>query len=294
MDSDATIKHLLRLKRRSSALMGEERVATIGRSGLAIDLTDFERGHGFDGDYDSALKAVQKRLEHVQVAHIVGKLRTMIVFEGWDAAGKGGAIQRLTAGWDPRHFHVWPIGAPTEDERAKHFLWRFWTKLPGAGEISVFDRSWYGRVLVERVESYATEALWRRGYDEINEYEAQQRADGVNIVKLFLHITQAEQDRRLLARLEHPWKCWKVTPDDFRNRARRAEYLDAMAEMFRETDTRWAPWKVIDANNKKVARIAALTHVAEALEAVVPIDAPKLDRDFQRYALAQLGLPKAP
>jgi len=292
MDSDATIKHLLRLKRRSRAFMDEEHDAAVGR-GLAIDLTDYERGQGFDGDYDSALKAVQKRLEHVQVAHIVCKLRTMIVFEGWDAAGKGGAIQRLTAGWDPRYFHVWPIGAPTDDERAKHFLWRFWTKLPGAGDISVFDRSWYGRVLVERVEAYATEALWRRAYDEINEYEAQQRADGVNIVKLFLHVTQEEQDRRLRARLDHPWKRWKVTPDDFRNRARRADYLDAMAEMFRETDTRWAPWRVIDANNKKAARIAVLTHIAEALEAVVPSAGPTLDPDFVRYAMTQLGIPKA-
>lgn len=294
MDSDATIKHLLRLKRRSAAFMGEERVATVGRSGLAIDLADYERGLSFDGDYDSALAEVQKRLEHVQVAHIVCKLRTMIVFEGWDAAGKGGAIQRLTAGWDPRHFHVWPIGAPTEEERAKHFLWRFWTKLPGAGEVSVFDRSWYGRVLVERVEAYTTEALWRRAYDEINEFEAQQRADGINIVKIFLHTTQEEQDKRLRARIEHPWKRWKVTPDDFRNRARRADYLAAMGEMFRETDTRWAPWKVIDANNKKAARIAALSHVATVLEAAVPNDPPKLDPDFERYALAQLGGTKAP
>jgi len=218
---------------------------------LPIDLADYERGAAYDGDYDAALAAVQKRLSHLQVAHVVCNLRSMILFEGWDAAGKGGAIQRLTMGWDPRHFHVWPIGAPSNAESERHFLWRFWQKIPARGRIAIFDRTWYGRVLVERVEAYASERCWRRAYDEINEFEAQQQADGVNIVKLFLHVTQEEQDKRLAARLEHPWKRWKVTPEDFRNRARRADYLEAIADMFRETDTRWAPWTVIDGNNKK-------------------------------------------
>lgn len=261
---------------------------------MAINLADYEKGAAFVGDYDATIAQVQKRLARLQVAHVVCKQRTMILFEGWDAAGKGGAIQRLTMGWDPRNFHVWPIGAPTEEELSRHFLWRFWTKLPGKGHIAIFDRSWYGRVLVERVEAYASERSWRRGYDEINEFEAQQQADGVNIVKLFLHVTQEEQDRRLAERIEHPWKRWKVTPDDFRNRARRADYLDAMAEMFRETDTRWAPWKVIDGNDKKAARIAALTYVADMLERLVPADPPELDPEFARYARAQLGLPKRP
>ncbi len=261
---------------------------------MAIDLADYEKGARFDGDYEAALVAVQKRLSKLQVAHIVCKQRSMILFEGWDAAGKGGAIQRLTSGWDPRHFQVWPISAPTQDELGRHFLWRFWQKVPGTGQIAVFDRTWYGRVLVERVEAYAREREWRRAYDEINEFEAQQQADGVNIVKLFLHVTQAEQDQRLADRLNHDWKRWKVTPEDFRNRARRDDYLAAISEMFRETDTRWAPWTVVDGNNKKAARIAALTHIADALERSVPLDAPALDPDFERYARAQLGLPKKP
>ncbi len=261
---------------------------------MAIDLADYEDGKGFDGDYDVALADLQSRLSKIQVAHLVGNIRSIILFEGWDAAGKGGAIQRLTAEWDPRHFHVWPIGAPTEEERSRHFLWRFWKAIPGKGQIAIFDRSWYGRVLVERIEAYADERSWRRAYDEINEFEAQQQADGVNIVKLFLHVTQKEQDKRLADRLEHPWKRWKVTPDDFRNRARRADYLDAINEMFRETDTRWAPWKVIDGNNKKAARIAALSHIADALERVVSVKPPELDADFARYARSQLGLPKKP
>jgi len=147
-------------------------------------------------------------------------------------------------------------------------------------------------VLVERVESYATEREWRRAYDEINEFEAQQQADGVTIVKLFLHVTQEEQDRRLARRLDHKWKRWKVTPEDFRNRARRADYLKAMHDMFRETDTRWAPWKVIDGNDKRAARLAALTHIADSLERVVPLESPALDPDFERYARAQLSLGK--
>lgn len=261
---------------------------------MAIDLADFEKGEPFDGDYDAAMDKVQRRLSRLQVGHKVCGLRTMILFEGWDAAGKGGAVQRLTMGWDPRNFHVWPIKAPTEEELSRHFLWRFWKKLPGKGQITIFDRTWYGRVLVERVESYTSERNWRRAYDEINEFEAQQQADGVNIIKLFLHVTQEEQDKRLAARLDHPWKRWKVTPEDFRNRARRDDYLAAIGDMFRETDTRWAPWKIIDANDKKSARIAALSYVADVLERCVSPDPPELDADFVRYARAQLGLPKKP
>jgi AMP-polyphosphate phosphotransferase len=241
---------------------------------MSIELSDYETGAKFDGDYSEALEALQERLSRVFVAHIVHKRRSTIVVEGWDAAGKGGAIKRLTAEWDPRSFSVWPIAAPTEEEKARHFLWRFWKRLPGAGEIAVFDRSWYGRVLVERVEGFATTAQWRRGYDEINEFECQQATDGTSMVKLFFHVTQAVQDQRLKARLDHPWKRWKVSEEDFRNRSRRDDYLHALNDMFDRTDTRWAPWHVIDGNNKKAARIAALTVIANALEKAVPLVPP--------------------
>ena len=241
---------------------------------MPIKLSDHEAGASYSGDYDDDLAALQKRLAHVQVAHIVHRRRAIILFEGWDAGGKGGAIRRLTAEWDPRSFAVHPIGAPTAEERARHYLQRFWTRLPAAGEIAVFDRSWYGRVLVERVEGLASEADWRRAYDEINEFEARQRDDGATIVKLFLHVTSETQDKRLRDRLDHPWKRWKIGPDDFRNRARRADYLAAYADMFANTDTRWAPWRAIDGNDKKAARIAVLTHVADTLEAAVPMKPP--------------------
>lgn len=243
---------------------------------MAINLANHEAGKPFAGDYAKELEALQERLSRLLVAHVVHRKRSVILIEGWDASGKGGAIQRLTAKWDPRHFEVWPISAPTDEEKARHFLWRFWKRLPPAGEIAVFDRSWYGRVLVERVEGYASEAEWRRAYDEINEFEAQQASDGTTIVKIFLHVTQDVQDQRLKARLAHPWKCWKVGPEDFRNRGKRPAYLAALAEMFAHNDTHWAPWHVIDGNDKKAARIAVLTTIAESLEAAVPLTALKI------------------
>ncbi len=251
---------------------------------MAIDLSDFEAGPKYKGDYEADLRALQERLARILVAHILHGKRSLIVLEGWDAAGKGGAIQRLTAKWDPRHFSVWPIKAPTEEEKSRHFLWRFWTKLPGAGEIAVFDRSWYGRVLVERVEGFATEAKWRRAYDEINEFEAQQADDGTTIVKLFFHVTQEVQDERLRARLDHPWKRWKVTAEDFRNRGKRDAYVRATQDMFAHTNTRWAPWHVIDGNNKKSARIAALTRIADVLERAVSMKPPPADREIDALA----------
>jgi polyphosphate kinase 2 (PPK2 family) len=254
-----------------------------------INLSDFEAGEKYNGDYSEDLEALQERLSRILVAHIVHGKRSVVLFEGWDAAGKGGAIQRLTCGWDPRSFSVWPISAPTKDEKERHFLWRFWTKLPGAGHIAVFDRSWYGRVLVERVEGFASEPQWRRGYDEINEFEAQQADDGTTIVKLFFHITQETQDERLRARLDHPWKRWKVTAEDFRNRSRRADYLAAVKDMLAHTDTRWAPWHVIDGNNKKSARIAALTAIADALERAVPLTPPGASPELEELARAAFG-----
>ena len=261
---------------------------------MTITLSDHEAGIKYDGDYDSAMEALQERLERVQAAHITHGQRSIIMFEGWDAAGKGGIIKRMTALLDPRYFDVWPIGAPTEEERARHFLWRFWKRLPGNREIAIFDRSWYGRVLVERVEGFASEAEWRKSYDEINEFEAQLTGSRTSLVKIFVHLTQDEQDRRFADRLDDPWKRWKTGTEDYRNRARRRDYLAAIDEMFAQTNTRWAPWRIIDGNNKKAARIAALTHIAEALEAIVPMTPPDLDPAVVKLAAKAFGYkPKA-
>ncbi|HEX8301795.1 polyphosphate kinase [Sphingomonas sp.] len=256
---------------------------------MTIDLSDFEAGDKFPGNYDKALKKLQQRLERIHYAHIIHGNRAIVMFEGWDAAGKGGIIERLTAGWDPRFFHVWPISAPSDEEKAHDFLWRFRTRLPAEKEIAIFDRSWYGRVLVERVEGYASEEEWRRGYDEINAFEAEQLAAGTPLVKVFVHITQKEQDKRFRDRLEDKWKRWKTGLDDYRNRARRADYLVAMDEMFARTSTEAAPWIVIDGNNKKAARIAALTTIADVLEAKVSMEPPRLDPEVERVAREALG-----
>ncbi|WP_164117025.1 polyphosphate kinase [Sphingorhabdus sp. Alg239-R122] len=256
---------------------------------MAIDLSDYEKNSEFEGDYKDALKAAQKRLAYVHFAHIIHKKRTVLAFEGWDAAGKGGVIRRMAAEWDPRYFEVYPVGAPTKAEKDRHFLWRFWRDLPGDRSISVFDRTWYGRVLVERVEGYCSEAEWRRGYDEINEFEAQQIDSETNIIKIFLHTTQETQDKRLADRLDTPEKRWKVTKDDFRNRAKRADYLAAYNDMFKNTDTRWAPWAVFDGNNKKAARIAVLNYVAERMEADVPTDFPEADPELLKLAEKAFG-----
>jgi polyphosphate kinase 2 (PPK2 family) len=256
---------------------------------MAINLSDFEAGAKHKGDYDADVAALQARLERLQAAHIAHGQRSIILMEGWDAAGKGGIIKRMTAEMDPRYYDVWPIGAPTAEEKARHFLWRFWTRLPGTREIGIFDRSWYGRVLVERVEGFAIEAEWRKGYDEINEFEAQLTGSGTHLVKLFVHVTQGEQDKRLAERLDDPWKRWKTGPDDYRNREKRGDYLAALHDMFAQTDTRWAPWAVIDGNNKKAARIAAMTRVIEVLEAKVPMTEPTLDPAFAAMANKALG-----
>lgn len=263
--------------------------ATALHNSVMIDLSDYESGAKYDGDYDADLKALQDRMAELQSLHILHGARTLIIVEGWDAAGKGGAIKRLTATLDPRYYQVFPISAPTREEKDKHFLWRFWNKLPGKCEINIWDRSHYGRVLVERVEDFCSEAEWRRGYDEINEFESRQGEIGTKIIKLFLHVTQETQDKVLTERLEDPAKRWKVTAEDFRNRDKRAEYLDAMKDMFKRTDTHWAPWTVIDGNNQKASRIAVLAHVVKELENSVPQLFPEADEAILKLAKDALG-----
>ena len=256
---------------------------------MAINLSDYESGKKYQGDYDSDLKELQHRMAELQSLHILHEAHTLVIVEGWDAAGKGGAIKRMMATLDPRYYQVHPISAPTAEEKDKHFLWRFWSKLPGQCEMSIWDRSHYGRVLVERVEGFCSETEWQRGYDEINEFESRQGEIGTKIIKIFLHVTQATQDKVLTERLEDPSKRWKVTTEDFRNREKRDDYLKAMNDMFARTDTRWAPWTVIDGNNQKSARIAVLEHVVRELEASVPQDFPEADADIVHMAKDALG-----
>jgi polyphosphate kinase 2 (PPK2 family) len=245
-------------------------------------------------DYEAREARLQQRLARILTAYHRQQRSAIILLEGWDAAGKGGLIKRLTAELDPRFFEVVPVAAPNELERRQHYMTRFWSKLPPAGTWTIFDRSWYGRVLVERVEGYASAAEWGRAYAEINAVEAAQCAHGTRIVKLFLHVSQTEQDRRLIDRLEQPWKRWKVGPDDFRNRARRADYLMAYEEMFEKTDTRWAPWHLIGADHKKHARVAGLQIIADRLAEGVDLSDPPLDPVLRKLAEGELGVKLKP
>ncbi|GGS49543.1 hypothetical protein GCM10010156_05290 [Planobispora rosea] len=190
-----------------------------------------------------------------------------VVFEGWDASGKGGAIKRLVRPLDPRHVRVAQFAAPTYDEKRHHFLWRFWPVLPGWGGMAVLDRSWYGRVLVERVEGFATEEQWSRAYDEIVEFERTLVAEGMIMVKFWMHVSEEEQLRRFEDRAADPLRVWKLTDEDWRNRDKRPQYELAVEDMLERTDHAAAPWHVIAGDDKRYARVAVVETVCAAVEA---------------------------
>ncbi|MDO8184937.1 UDP-galactose-lipid carrier transferase [Conexibacter sp. JD483] len=189
----------------------------------------------------------------------------LVLFEGWDASGKGGAIRRLVTPLDPRHVRVVQFAAPSADEKRHHFLQRFWPPLPGWGGMAVFDRSYYGRVLVERVEGFADEAEWRRGYDEIAAFEQMLHVEGTTIVKFWLQISDEEQKQRFEKRAQDPLKQWKLTDEDWRNREKRPQYEEALEELFARTDRPAAPWTVVPAESKAYARVAVLETVNAAI-----------------------------
>ena len=189
-----------------------------------------------------------------------------VLFEGWDAGGKGGAIKRLVAPLDARHVRVRSFSAPTPDEKRHHYLHRFAPALPGHGGMAVLDRTWYGRVLVERVEGFATEDEWKRAYDEINGFEEMLAVDGMIIVKFWLQISEDEQLARFEKRRDDPLKAWKLTDEDWRNRGKREAYETAIEEMLDRTDTKAAPWRVIPGDSKRFARVEVMRQVIEAIE----------------------------
>lgn len=240
--------------------------------------------------YEKRLKKLQRYMLTIQQAYYHQKRRAIIVFEGWDAAGKGGAIRRLTERLDPRGFTVHPISAPTLEEQGRHYLYRFQMRLPIPGTIAIFDRSYYGRVLVERVEGFATDVEWQRAYQEINEFERTLMDDDVRIVKLFIHIDKEEQISRFDARLHDPVKRWKLTEEDIRNHLRWDDYEKAINQMFKRTSTEEAPWHLVLGKMKWYARIAVLEAVTKALAQGVDIEPPPLNQAVIAAAEAQLGI----
>jgi len=240
--------------------------------------------------YTGVLSELQAQVQQLQLGFLYNRLKGVIVLEGWDASGKGGIIRRLTSVMDPRAVRVWPISAPDKREQEEHYLQRFWRRLPPNGELGVFDRSWYGRVLVERIEGFADREAWSRAYGEINEFERSLAADGFRLVKLFLHVAPEVQADRFRARLQDPLKRWKLTPEDLRNRAQREAYEEAIEEMIRRTSAPDAPWHVIPANNKKFARAAAIHTIVETLGEGIDFEPPAHSPEFLAQAHKALNM----
>lgn len=262
--------------------MSHDEVPHLSRVDLTASIDD-------KGTYEAALSRLQRHLRQIQQTWILQQERAVLVFEGWDAAGKGGAIRRLTQQLDPRAYQVHPIGAPRSDEQNRHYLYRFWQRIPEPGTLAIFDRSWYGRVLVERVEGFASEAEWQRAYDEINEFERALTADGVRMVKFFIHVSKEAQIKRFAERVATPWKRWKLSPEDFRNFNRRPAYAEAINDMFARTHTEHAPWVVVPGEHKRFARVEVLRRVAEVMGRDVDLSPRPLTPELTRAA-RRLGI----
>jgi polyphosphate kinase 2 (PPK2 family) len=271
------------MKSTDFVVTGRPRLAAIKRFPVA----DF-------ADYERRLAEMQHTLQRVQQAYLGTSHRAIIVLEGWDTAGKGGVVRRLGWALDPRSFKVHAIAAPSNREKSLHYLQRFWERLPAHGQIVVFDRSWYGRVLVERVEGYATPREWCRAYNEINDFERMLLEDDTRLVKIFLHITPKEQIHRFRARLTDPLKRWKLSYEDFRNHGRWNDYEAAIEDMVETTSTERSPWHLVPANNKPFGRIAVFRVIADRLSKGVALEPRALDPEVADAAKQLLGITLPP
>jgi polyphosphate:AMP phosphotransferase len=246
---------------KTTARRGKSGITILDHVGLSQRLSDKE--------YAAQLEKQQSRLTRLTWAAWEKKVASVALFEGWDAAGKGSAIRRVTAAMDPRLYRIIPIAAPTDEERARHYLWRFWRHLPRAGMTTIFDRSWYGRVLVERVEGFAREEEWRRSYLEINDFEEQLAESGIVVSKFWIHIGKDEQLRRFKQRESIAIKRYKITDEDWRNRGQWDAYKAAINDMVAHTSTEFAPWTLVAGNDKKFARVQIVKTLCQHLEAAL-------------------------
>lgn len=243
-------------KKAASPANGNGRLAAVD---LSLSLKDKQEYEALLEQYQQCLIELESRMRFKFDRGV------LVAIEGWDAAGKGGAIKRLTEQLDPRFYRVVATRAPQGEERVHHYLWRFWRDLPRHDFMVIFDRTWYGRVLVERIEGFARPEEWQRAYQEINEFERQLVDDGTVLIKLFLHISKDEQKRRFEDRLSSPLTAWKVTDEDWRNREKWDEYVQAYDDMLARCDTPYAPWTVVAGNNKWYARVQVLSTIVERL-----------------------------
>lgn len=236
------------------------------RHPTVLDRSDLSKSIERD-EYTKKMKMYQNRLRQLEYACYAKRLPIVVLYEGWDASGKGGSIKRITDKLDPHGYSVIPIAKPEGDEATHHYLWRFWRQLPKAGHIAIFDRSWYGRVMVERVEGFCTEEEWKRAFYEINEFERQLAEYGTVIVKFWFHISQEEQLRRFKLREQTPHKMHKLTEEDWRNREKWDLYAQAVSEMIERTSTQFAPWTIVEGDNKPWARVKSIRTIVKAIEA---------------------------
>lgn len=234
---------------------------------------------------DNQIESLQSELELIQQAYLKTGDRAVIVLQGLDAAGKGGLIRRIAWAMDPRSFRVWPIKGPNEQEKRQHYLQRFWDKMPASSEIVVFDRSWYGRVLDERVEKLCNRDEWKRAYREINEFESQLTAAGFRVIKIFLAVSRAEQLKRFEGRINNPGKRWKLTYEDFRNRDNWSAYQVAVRDMIDRTSSRQAPWHWIDSDSKPKSRVQALQIIIDDLKRGVNLRPPAVSAEIRKLAI---------
>lgn len=250
---------------------------------MPINLADIERGAPFTGDFASALAALHARLARVQMAQVVHRRRALIVLEGPEGAGKRAVLKQLGAAFDPCHYNVHCIAPDRRQSNEGHWLARFWNRLPPTGCTAVFFHSWYRRVLEDHVMGLVGDKEWKRGFDEINEFEAQQRDYGTLLIKLYFHATDKMLDERIGARAGDPWQHHMLGPVELRTADGRASYNKALTQTFKQTDTRWAPWVGIGADDEQGTQIAALTAIAEALEKAIPLEPPERAEPVARF-----------
>ncbi len=243
---------------------------------MPIDLTEFERGAPFNGDPAAALHALQDRLARLQLSQIVHRKRAIILFEGWTGSGKKAALRRLVGALDPTHVRVVSVGGADHSDDDRHWLAPFWSRLPAAGDTTIFYRSWYRRIVEERVLGKLDDKRWARACDEVNEFEAQQRDHGTLVAKLFFHISAEQQTANLRERQADPWRRHLLPDGAVAGLGLRDRNLEVLHQLFAHTDTRWAPWKVIDGNEEVSGCIAALTAVADLLEKAMPAEPPAM------------------
>lgn len=248
-----------------------------------------ERASAFAGDYHAALDRLQKRLADLQFAQIVHGKRAIVVFEGWEGAGKLAALRRLTARWDPCHFRTWSVRSGEFRDSGQHWLTPYWTRLPEPGQTILYFRSWYSDIVRSRALGEIKGKPFLRALDQINEFESQQAEHGTLLVKLFFDVSADVQAERLRERATHPWRKFSLEPEDLRSHSAREGYREAWDEMFVHCDTRWAPWRLIDGSDKRSGRIAALTAVSEAFEKAIPAEPPAADDTIVLLAQEKFG-----